>query len=129
MLSRIIHNKKELPMRRLFHLGVGGRLWLGFAVVILLMIFIAVLADLRLTAAAHSMQDLVENRVVKKDQVAEVKENLNLQARAMRNILLTRNVAVKEVENERILHARLLSDEIEHQLHPHLHKEQSAQRD
>lgn len=115
-------------MRRLFHLGVGGRLWLGFAVVILLMIFIAVLADLRLTAAAHSMQDLVENRVVKKDQMAEVKENLNLQARAMRNILLTRNVAIKEVEHDRILNARLLIDEIAAQLIPTIHSEQGRER-
>src|SRR5690625_174701 len=128
MLSRIIHNKKELPMRRLFHLGVGGRLWLGFAVVILLMIFIAVLAELRLTAAAHSMKDLVENRVVQKDQIAEVKNNLNVQARAKRNILVTRNVAIKEVENDRILNARLLIDEIAAQLIPTIQSEQGRER-
>lgn len=111
-------------MRRLFHLGVGGRLWLGFVVVIALMVFVSVMADFRLTNAANSMQDLVAGRVVKKDRIAEIKESLNTQARAMRNILLTRNVAIKDVENQRIQDARAEVQAIAARLLPTLHSEQ-----
>src|SRR5690625_5281590 len=93
-------------IKYLSRLGVGGRLALGFAAVILLGVLIAVIADIRLGVATDATRTLIDQRVVKKDQTALIKDNLNIQARAIRNIILTHNSNVKEEEKQRIESAR-----------------------
>src|SRR5690625_7747703 len=88
-------------MGGVLRLNVGTRLGWGFAVVIVLGVLIAVIADMRLKQAAESTHDLIDNRVLKKDQMSYIKDQLNIQAQAMRNIILTTDQEEREIERNR----------------------------
>lgn len=103
-------------MNRFFHLNLGKRLGLGFAVVIILGILSSIVADLRLSEATRNTQDLVDNQVLKKDYMAAIKEQLNLQARAIRNVILSHVQEVRELESQRIHEARARNNELMAQL-------------
>jgi len=99
-------------MGGVLRLNVGTRLGWGFAVVIVLGVLIAVIADMRLKQAAESTHDLIDNRVLKKDQMSYIKDQLNIQAQAMRNIILTTDQEEREIERNRVVHAQAANNEL-----------------
>ncbi len=89
------------------NLKVGARLAMGFALMIILLVVIAVISILRLNELNSAVNVLVYDRFAKVSQVNEGINNVNLIARALRNIVLWGdNVKEKDAEETRILAAR-----------------------
>ncbi len=68
---------------------VGSRLALGFSTLIVIGIVVAVFGRIQLERLADEVQLLVDDRMVKVEQITEAINNINLIARAVRNIALT----------------------------------------
>lgn len=65
---------------------VGSRLALGFSTLIVIGIVVAVFGRIQLERLADEVQLLVDDRMVKVEQITEAINNINLIARAVRNI-------------------------------------------
>jgi methyl-accepting chemotaxis protein len=94
------------------NLKVGVRLGWGFAVVILAGLVVAMFGSLELGAVNTEVTALVEDRMVKVEQLNQVKENLNVVARAIRNIALMSDEKTEQAEQQRILDARAQNAEL-----------------
>ncbi len=81
---------------------VATRLALGFGTLALLGIAIALFGALKIGALNHNLDEVANNRMVKTNQLAEYKDNLNNVARAVRNMLLTEDSALREIEKGKI---------------------------
>ena len=95
---------------------VGTRLNLGFAVVIVAGFAVAMFGRLQLVNVAREVDQLVEVRMATVEQIGKAKDNLNLIARAARNIALTEDEAMMRAERERIELARKQNTEALKQL-------------
>ena len=84
------------------NMKVGVRLGLGFALVILAGLVVAILGRLELSAIYNEMRILVDDRVVKVSQLNHIKDNLNDVARAVQNIVLDNNDQRTQAEKQRI---------------------------
>ena len=87
-------------------LSVGARLGLGFLLLIVAGLGVAVFGRYELTSVNGQVTTLVEHHMARVEELYEVKENLNLVARAVRNIALMEDVAAMQAELERIQKAR-----------------------
>ena len=67
---------------------VGSRLALGFSTLIVIGIVVAVFGRIQLERLADEVQHLVDDRMVKVEQITEAINNINLIARSVRNIAL-----------------------------------------
>ena len=85
---------------------VGSRLALGFSTLIVIGIVVAVFGRIQLERLADEVQLLVDDRMVKVEQITEAINNINLIARAVRNIALTSDYQEMEKEKKRIDEAR-----------------------
>jgi methyl-accepting chemotaxis protein len=81
---------------------VATCLALGFGTLALLGIAIALVGVLKIRALNQSLDEVANNRMVKTNQLAQYKDNLNNIARAARNMLLTEDAAIRDVENQKI---------------------------
>ena len=75
-------------MNAMKNLRIGTRLGAAFALVALLMIAMALNGWLGLRAVHSNMEDVLKDRYVKVKIVNDIGDDVNLQARAMRNVLL-----------------------------------------
>ncbi|MDO8341038.1 MAG: MCP four helix bundle domain-containing protein, partial [Candidatus Woesebacteria bacterium] len=91
---------------------VGSRLGLGFMLVILAGLFVAVFGRVQLGSVNAEVTTLVEDRMVKVEQLAQVKDNLNIVARSIRNIALLSDEQGMMAEKQRILEARAKNSEL-----------------
>ena len=91
---------------------VGARLGLGFALVILAGLVVALFGRIQLGNVTSEVTLLVEDRMVKVEQVNQIKDNLNLIARAVRNIALTNDERDMQAEKKRIDEARAKNSEL-----------------
>jgi len=91
---------------------VGTRLGLGFALVILAGLVVAIFGRVQLGQVNADVKVLVDDRMVKVDQLNQVKDNLNLVARAVRNIALTSDEKSMQAEKQRIDEARARNTEL-----------------
>ncbi len=89
------------------NMTVGMRLGLGFALVIFAGLLVAVFGRLQLGAVEAEVTTLVENRMVKVEMLNQVKENLNVTARAVRNLALMTDEKSMLAEKQRVLDARV----------------------
>ena len=78
---------------------VGSRLALGFSTLIVIGIVVAVFGRIQLERLADEVQLLVDDRMVKVEQITEAINNINLIARSVRNIALTSDH--QEMEEEK----------------------------
>ena len=98
----------------LSNLKIGGRLGLGFGLVIVLLLIVAGLALLRLQTLGNAMDTVVNDRFVKTQRMNLVESQMNVVIRATRNLLLDNSPAAIEKEKERIAEgARIIGGELQ----------------
>ena len=100
---------------------VGSRLALGFSTLIVIGIVVAVFGRIQLERLADEVQLLVDDRMVKVEQITEAINNINLIARSVRNIALTSDHQEMEEEKKRIDEARTRTAAIYAQLEKSIH--------
>lgn len=100
---------------------VGSRLALGFSTLIVIGIVVAVFGRIQLERLADEVQLLVDDRMVKVEQITEAINNINLIARAVRNIALASDHQEMEEEKKRIADARARTADIYAQLEKSIH--------
>lgn len=83
-------------------LKIGQRLSAGFFVTILASILMAVIAHQVLRNVSDSANKLTSDRLVKVQELSELKDDLNVIARGVRNIALMSNASDKNKEQQRI---------------------------
>ena len=91
---------------------VGVRLGLGFALVILAGLIVALFGRIQLGAVNAEVTNLIEDRMVKVELLNQVQENLNVTARAARNIALSTDEKDMLAEKQRIDAARAQNTEL-----------------
>jgi methyl-accepting chemotaxis protein len=94
------------------NMKVGARLGLGFALVIFAGLVVALFGRVQLGAVDAEVTKLVEDRMVKVEMVNQVKENLNVTARAVRNIALMTDEKSMLAEKQRVVEARAKNTEL-----------------
>ena len=85
---------------------------LGFMLVILAGLFVAVFGRVQLGSVNAEVTTLVEDRMVKVEQLTQVKDNLNIVARSVRNIALLSDEQGMMAEKQRIVEARAKNSEL-----------------
>ncbi len=85
---------------------VATRLGLGFALVIVLGLTVAILGRLELQTIGRELQQLSEQEMVKVELASQLKDNVNEIARSVRNVLLLRDTAEMQKQMQRITNAR-----------------------
>ena len=101
-------------MRIATRIRIGTRLSLGFGVVIAIAIGMACLGAFKLAGIRGSAQHLTEDRLMKIDRLSQVKDNLNVMARGVRNIVLmpADDASGKRAEQQRIADMRAKNAEL-----------------
>ncbi|MGV8897932.1 MAG: methyl-accepting chemotaxis protein [Burkholderiaceae bacterium] len=85
------------------NLKVGQRLALGFSLVIAFMVAIALFGSNRLNLLTEKIDEVVENRYAKIALLHTIQDQVNVQARSVRNILLYTDEAELKKDFDRIL--------------------------
>ncbi|GAB2737843.1 methyl-accepting chemotaxis protein [Melaminivora jejuensis] len=98
------------------HMKVGTRLGLGFALVILAGLAVALIGGLKLQAIQANTALLVQDRMVKIEQINDIMNNLNVVARASRNIAMMDDPQQQQQEKLRIDEARARNSELYNKL-------------
>ena len=88
------------------NMKIGTRLLLGFAIVLILMVFSAVYASVSLNSIRYRVDIVANDRIPKVLQGTDSVDQVNAIARALRNMLLLSDPARIEEEDARILDAR-----------------------
>ncbi|MEO5795007.1 MAG: methyl-accepting chemotaxis protein [Rhodoferax sp.] len=83
-------------------LKVSTRLTLGFGIAVALGISIAVIGGLKMQKMAGALDEVAYDRMVKVDQLTDVKDNLNIVARSVRNIVIKADPAFRAAEKKSI---------------------------
>lgn len=85
---------------------IGVRLGLAFLLLILTSVAIAVFASMQLNNVSAEASTLVENRMIKVEQLSTLSDNVNIIARAARNIVLLPDEENMRVEKQRVEESR-----------------------
>ena len=85
---------------------IGARLGIGFATTLLFLIVIAVIGVVRLQTVNDELTFMQQDRFPKTVAVNAINENINVVARALRNILLEKTEDLQKQELARIQEAR-----------------------
>ena len=88
------------------NMKIGVRLGLGFGVVLIMLVFIAALAYLRLGALNGEINDMVSDKFPKTVLANDIIDNINVIARSSRNVLLMKDQEQIKSEFARIADAR-----------------------
>ncbi|GFE62883.1 methyl-accepting chemotaxis protein [Geobacter sp. AOG2] len=88
------------------NMKIGVRLTIGFGVVLLFLVILGVYSISRLSSINGEVQRVTDDRWPKARSLAEVKDNMNVIARAVRNMILSDDPADNQKEKKRILEAR-----------------------
>jgi hypothetical protein len=81
---------------------VATRLAFGFGVLALIGIAIALYGAFKIHTLNQNLNEAVNDRMVKTNQFADYKDNLNNVARAVRNMLLTEDAATRQAEKTKM---------------------------
>ena len=87
---------------------IGTRLTLGFALILLLMSGQGIVTLNRLNVIDHQVTDLVKDKWPKTVLLDDIHKQINIVARALRNLLLIEDPALRRQELARIMEAREL---------------------
>jgi methyl-accepting chemotaxis protein len=88
------------------NLGIGTRLGVGFAIVLLLMVVQAVISYSRMATLQYEIDDMVRDKFPKTVWANDIVDNVNVIARALRNVLLLKNPEAASKELDRVIEAR-----------------------
>ncbi len=99
------------------NLKIGLRLGIGFALVIVLLTAISVLSYTRVGILSHEVNDMVDDKFPKTVWVNDILDQVNVVARAMRNLLIIKDEEAIKREMERFAEARVIVDERMEKLH------------
>ncbi|SFF24049.1 MCP four helix bundle domain-containing protein, partial [Paracidovorax wautersii] len=94
------------------HMKVGAMLGAGFTTVILLGILIALVGNLRLNMLSNSIDSLATVRMTDVMRAQEIKDNVNLVARVVRNIVILQDTEAMAAEQKRIQQATEKNSEL-----------------
>ncbi len=92
------------------NMKIGTRLSLGFGIVLILMLTLGLFAMNRLKAIDVDVEDLVTDKWPKTLMLNDINKQINVVARALRNIILFDDPAIKEKELARIGEAKVIVD-------------------
>ena len=92
------------------NMKVATKLGLGFAVLVFLGLLQAGYSWVNLRNLSADLTMLTDDRMVKVDQLGDMKDNANIVARAVRNMVLLSNQADMQAEGKRIDEARAKND-------------------
>ncbi|WP_082536198.1 MULTISPECIES: methyl-accepting chemotaxis protein [unclassified Roseateles] len=87
-------------MNLLTSMPIGRRLGLAFAISISFTALLAAYARMSLVDINAELHLMVEDRIVKVQQLEEIKDNVNINAQAVRNVLLLADAAAKRKQLE-----------------------------
>jgi methyl-accepting chemotaxis protein len=90
---------------KIANITISRRLWLGFGLLTLLMIAMAVVGVNRLAQLNRQMNDVIHDKYPKTVAAGDIVDQINLVARSLRNILLLKDAAQIKSENDRIVGA------------------------
>jgi methyl-accepting chemotaxis protein len=96
----------DAPMTSLSSMKISTRLMLGFGLACLLGMAIAALGTVQMHALAGQLSMFVNDRMVKVNMYAGIKDNLNLTASGVRNIVINADPAFRAAEKDRLTAAR-----------------------
>ena len=82
-------------MNFITNLRIGQRLWLAFAICIAISVLLAAYARTSLMQINDELTLMLEDRMVKVQQLEQIKDNVNLTAQAVRNVLLLSDADAK----------------------------------
>ncbi len=90
---------------KIANITISRRLWLGFGLLTLLMLAMAVVGVNRLAQLNRQMNDVIHDKYPKTVIAGDIVDQINLVARSVRNILLLKDAAQIKSENDRIVSA------------------------
>jgi methyl-accepting chemotaxis protein len=93
-------------MNALKNLRIGTRLGVAFAVIAVLMIGMAVIAGISLKSVRTDMDLVLNDRYVKVKLVNDIGDDVNLQARIVRNLVIMESEAQREEEIKSLMASR-----------------------
>ncbi|RTL32463.1 MAG: HAMP domain-containing protein [Rhodocyclaceae bacterium] len=100
------------------NLKIGVRLGIGFAVVMLMLVAISIVSITRINELNDGIDDLAEGRLPKILLADELKYNLQLIGRSVRNMILTTDKGLEKQNLEAIVKLRQRNGEILEQITP-----------
>jgi len=98
------------------NLRIGARLGIGFAIVILASLAVALIGRASLAEVGDDLRLLTDDRFVKVDQVRDIRDNVNVVERAIRNLTMTEDGTAKEAEQKRIQEAQAANTKLSESL-------------
>ncbi|MDD2179786.1 methyl-accepting chemotaxis protein [Acidovorax sp. D2M1] len=93
-------------------LKVSTRLILGFGLLTLIGIVIAVVGSLNMRSIVQDLREVSENRMLKVAEFTDLKDNLNAIGRYARNILISDDPAFRTQEKQKIAELRKANNEL-----------------
>ena len=96
-------------MSFLGRLKVSTRLTLGFGAIALLGIGIATYSAIKMSTLAAHLDEVAHDRMVKVAEFTQLMDNLNANARSVRNMIITDDPAVREEEKSKMAVVRASS--------------------
>jgi len=94
------------------NMKIATRLALGFGLVILIGIGIAIFATLQMRSLAGQLEEIADDRMVKVAQFTEVKDNFNAIALYARNIVISSDPVLQAGEKKKIVELRASNAEL-----------------
>ena len=106
---------------------VGARLGLGFALVILAGLAVAILGRIELGSIDAEVRLLITDRVEKVNQLNQVKDNFNHVARSIRNVVIASDGETMDTENKQIQTVRTQTTAVIEQLNASIQSAEGRQ--
>ncbi|GFE62758.1 methyl-accepting chemotaxis protein [Geobacter sp. AOG2] len=88
------------------NMKIGGRLTFGFGIIVALLVIMFGLSLFRLGSLNHEIDDLIHDKLVKSNLAGDLQDQVNVIARASRNIILLDDQKDIDKEEARIQEAR-----------------------
>jgi methyl-accepting chemotaxis protein len=99
-------------MLHLSSLKVSTRLALGFGMLALIGIAIAIVDAYEMRTLSVSLDEVANNRMIKVEQFTSIRDALGANARSVRNIVISDDAAVREVEKKKMTDIKVANNEI-----------------
>ncbi|NDP39318.1 MAG: methyl-accepting chemotaxis protein [Rhodoferax sp.] len=84
------------------NMKISTRLALGFGTIVLIGTAVSIFGALKMRTLAGDLDEVANNRMVKTFQFAAYKDNLNVVASSVRNMVITKNNVVRDGEKKKI---------------------------